>query len=484
MNQYKKNNRIALPIEVLQEIEEALNFPAFFGMPVGATLNDVMVVALSDAKHVWGWRPRVRDVLRTLYQRYRRPVSTPADLTPYAGRMLFTWLYERADMKAFVVPLLNNYDRDDYVVLGPAADMREQLPGKPAFLTWDDFPAIRMDAWRREFTRCAPVWRVRLNDVFRKHGVPPYVGTFLLSHLQTQTQFVMACERFLDQVAPTVIVTEYDRNSHAACLLLAARKRGIPSVTMVHASAMPYPSYGMTPLVSTRVCCWGEVHRDKFKLYGASDEQIVVTGCQATRIVLEPDQDTVRRKVGLPPERPVVLLGTSPVRLEDRKNYTSVFCEALSQLPDVVAIVRLHPAEHRTEYKQLIDKYPDVQFLTNAEMSRDESLACADIIVSHESSFGIDALLKGKLLIVLDLKPLTGTLKIVKELMDAGCPSANGPAQLRETVTRALSDAAWRGAVSATLKQYAARHCASYGQDAAAKVCKVIDMLGARNGKP
>lgn len=467
-----------LPREVLQEIEEALNFPAFFGIPVGATLNDVMVVALSDAKHVWGWRSRVRDVLRTIYQRYHRPVSTSTVLAQYAGRMLCTWLHARADLKEFVVPLLNNYNRDDYVVLGPAADMQEQLPGQPAFLTWDQFPAICMRTWREEFARCLPVWRGRLNEVFRKHGVPSYVGTFLLSHLQTQTQFVMACERFLELVEPTVIVTEYDRNLYASCLLLAAAKRGIPSVTMVHASAMPFPSYGWVPLLATRVCCWGEVHGDKFRAYGVADDRIAVTGCQATPVALEPDRDAARRKVGLAAECSVVLLATSPIRLEDRKSYTSMFCEAMSGMSGISALVRLHPAEHLAEYQDVIDKFPTVKFMTNADMSRDESLAAADLVVSHESSFGIDALLKGKLVIVLDLPALSGSGKIVRELIDsAGCPSASDAPALRATAERVLADAAWRTTLGARVAQYTARHCASYGPDAAANVCQVIDRI-------
>jgi hypothetical protein len=473
-------------MEVLQDIEEALNFPAFFDMPVGATLNDVMVVALSDAKHVWGWRSRARDILRGLYQRYRRPpFSGCPELGAYAGRMLFTWLYPRPDMKAFVLPLLEKYDSHDYVVLGPSQEMQQDLPGKPAFVSWDAFPQIDMAAWRKEFARCAPLWRARLNAVFKKHSVPAYVGPFLLSHLQTQTQFVMAAERFLDLIAPSVIVTEYDRNAHASCLLLAANKRGIRSVTMVHASAMPYPSYGMTPLVSTYVCCWGEVHRDKFRWYGVSDDRLVVTGCQATLIDLEPDGEATRRKVGLAPNQQAVLLATSPIRLEDRKTYASVFCEAMTGMPGVSALVRLHPAEHLAEYQEVIDKYPDVKFFSNSDMGRDESLALADLIVSHESSFGMDALIKGKPVIVLDLPALSGSVKIVRELIDyAGCPSASDARALRGAAERVLSDAAWRSTLGATATQYASRHCVSYGPDAAAKVCKVIDRLVAGSRQP
>lgn len=484
MNQHKTNNRISLPMEVLQDIEEALNFPPFFGIPVGATLNDVLVVALSNASHVWGWRPRVRDVLRTIFQRYRRAVSSPVDLAPYSGRMLFTWLHARADLKEFVVPLLNNYDRDDYVVLGPEHNMQEQLPGSPDFLTWDEFPSICMTTWRREFARCRPAWSARLNDVLRKHEVPSYVGTFLMSHLQTQSQFLMACEGFLDQVKPTVIVTEYDRNLQASCLVLAAKKRGIPAVTMVHASAMPFPSYGWAPLLASQVCCWGEVHREKFKLYGVGDDRIAVTGCQATPVALNSDRDAARRRVGVALECSVVLLATSPIRLDERLAYTGVFCEAISGMPGVSALVRLHPAEHLADYQEIIHRFPMVKFMTNADMSRDEALVSADLIVSHESSFGIDALLKGKLVIVLDLPSLSGSVKIVRELIDdAGCPGASDTPTLRAAAGRVLTDSAWRTTLSARAAQYGARHCASFGPDAAANVCQVIDRLAAGRGR-
>jgi hypothetical protein len=476
MSALKDNKNISLSHEVLLEIEEALNFPQFFGIPVGATLNDILVVALSDGNHVWNWRSRLRDYLRYRYQLFHQPFTKLKDFSFYKRRIIFTWLFDRSDLKAFVFPLVKNYDHGDLVVVGPTATMQGQLPDQTEFILWDDFPKIDMKVWRREFGRCVPSWRHRLKQVLGKHSIPQYVEEFLMSHLQVQTQRVLSAGQFLDVVEPRVIVTEYDRNTHTSCLLLVASKRGIPSVTMVHASAMPYPSYGFAPLLSNYACCWGEVHRKKFIAYGVNQDQLVITGCQATSRLLGAEKNSACLKVGLPGDKPVVLLATSPIKLEDRKKYTSIFCAAMSNLPEVSAVVRLHPAENIAEYQQVIDKFPSVAFFSNTAMTRDESLAAAEIVVSHESSFGIDALLKGKLVVVLDLDDLSIPLKIGKELIEiAGCPSVRNADQLESVVRKIFKDDLWRRELHAKGNRYAEEHCYSYGQDAVKNVCQVID---------
>jgi hypothetical protein len=467
------NKKITLSPDVLLEIEEALNTPHFFGIPVGVTLNDSMVIALYNAKRVWNWRAQVTDYLRYYYQYFHQPSFGYGDLDQYKGRMLFTWLFDRADMKALVLPLVENYNSDDTIVVGSLSSMRAQLAEDTAFVSWDEFPKIDMKLWRREFDRCVPIWRQRLVQVLKQHAVPTGVAVFLLSRLQVQTQRIMAAELFLNMVKPRVVVTECDRSNHSSCLVLAAKKVGIPAVTMIHGALESYPSYGLAPILSNFACCWGEAHRRNFLEHGVDGRCLVITGCHSISRTLDVKQDVARLGIGLPLDKPVVLLATSPIKLEDRLKYAQVFCIAMSRLPDMSAIVRLHPAESVDEYKELVNEHPNVKFFSNKAMSREESLAASDIIVSHESSFGFDALLKGKLVVILDV--LATPLKVVNDLIEiASCSRVTSAEELEFAIKRIVVDGVWRKSLHESAEQYSLQYCNSYGQNAVNNVCRVI----------
>lgn len=468
------NKSIILPPEVLQEIEEALNAPLFFGMPVGATMTDALSVALYTGNRVWNWRARITDFLRYYYQRFHQPLFSLRDFSQYEGRIVFTWQFDRQDLKAFVLPLVENYGHDNSVIVGPLASMQAQLPNRTNFILLGEFPKIDMRIWRREFDRCLPIWRHRLNQVLARHLVPKFVAIFLLRRLQIQTQRIMAASQFLEVVRPRIIVTECDRSGLASCLVLAARHRNIPAVTMVHGVLEPYPAYGFVPILADYVCCWGDQHRHNLMEHGVNAEHLIVTGCHAISQTLDVSVDAARLKVGLAVNKPVVLFATQPFKLEDKKRNARVFCVAMTKLIDVTAVVRLHPAENIGEYQELIDEFPNVMFLSNEVMSRDESLAASDIVVNYESSFGVDALLKGKLVIILDV--LSAPLKIGKELVEmAGCPSVKGSDELALVIRNILTNENLRNQLQAKAEQYCRAYCDSYGQDALKNVSRVID---------
>lgn len=468
------SKRITLTPEVFLEIEAALDVPLFFGIPVGVTLNETLIVELYNAKRVWYLRHRVTNFLRNIYKRFQQPPFSSRDLSQYKGRIVFTWLFDRADLKELILPLVQSYGHDNTVVVAPLASMQLQMPAQNAFVTFDEFPKIDMKVWRSEFDRCLPIWRYQLNRVMRKHSVKPDVEEFLLFCLQVQTKHIMAASHFIEAVKPKAIVTEYDRGAMSSGLVLVARQRGIPTVTMIHGALEPYPSYGFAPILSNFACCWGEAHKRNLLEHGVNHESLVITGCQSISRTLDVKQDAARLKIGLLADKPVVLLATNPIQLKDRLKYALAFCTAMSKLPEMSAIVRLHPAENITEYQELVDRFPQVLFLSNSTISRDESLAAADLVVNHESSFGIDALLKGKLVVILDV--LTSPLKVGRELIElAACPSVKSSGELESVIRKIIVDDDWKKALHERAEQYALQYCDSYGQEAVKNVCQVIN---------
>jgi hypothetical protein len=468
------HRRINLSADSLYQIEEALNTPSFLGFSVGPTINDALISALYNGERVWSVPIKMIDQLRYYNQRYQPPRASSKDFSKYVDRVVFTWLYDRLDLKELIAPIMRQYRADECILIASLPSMREGLSDQSGFILWDEFPEINMRSWRAEFDRCEPTWRSRLNAVLKCHQIPQFVTTFIMSVLQRQTQRIMAAELFLNNVKPRAIVTEYDRNSSASCLIIAAKKRGIPSVSMIHGALKPHPSYGFSPILANYICCWGIHHKNNLLQHGVSPDQLPITGCQSVSRTAGISQAETRLKFGVPVERRVVLLATNPLEWEERRKYTLAFCNAVSRLPEISAIVRLHPAEDILEYREIIAAFPEVIFLPNKKMTRNESIAIADIIVNHESSFGNDAILRGKLVVILDV--LSSPLEVGKELVDfGGCPSAKSPEELASIIHLILVNKDLRSELHKRAHQYALQLCASYQHDATMNVCEVIN---------
>jgi hypothetical protein len=470
---------ITISPAILMEIESALNSQLFRGCQIGITINDTLINAFDTSNRNWDINTRFKDFIRYYYHRYFQPAYSERKFDELRGKILFTWLFDRQDLKEFVLPLVEKYGAANTVVVAPELSMQAQLPQDVDFVVWKEFPKIDMAAWRTEFIHCEKAWRISLNKIVRKNSLPNVIVDFIIDRLQVQSQRLMAAAAFLDLACPTVIVTEYDRNEHSSCLLIAARQRGIPSVTMIHSALNPEHAYGFVPILADQVCCWGQRHVSILTKARAEQSRLVVTGCHSLSRALRVGALEAKAKIEIPFETPTILLATSPIKTQDKMKYAQEFCVAMSKMPTVVAIVRLHPAEQIEEYKDLIIRFPSVRFFENNAMTRDESLAASDIVVIHDSCFGSDALMKGKLLVILDV--LNTPLGMGQELADlAGCPIAKTASDLESICHRVLFDINFRGELHDQAEKYASLYSDSYGLVAAEKVYQVINEARSR----
>ena len=478
VNRCLPSRKILLDSDILHKIESSLNHPLFFEFPVGATLNDDLSVVFLNGKRSWDLRARLSDLFRYFFNRYRQPFSGLINYDQLKGKKLFTLLFDRDDLKGLIFPVMDNYPLQESFLFVTTPSMKEQFKDKNA-ITWDELATVDMNKWRKEFDRCEPVWKKRLSEILTENLIPIYVVRFLMARLQVQTQRIMAASEFFDRAFPQIIITEYDRNASSSCLVIAAKNKGIPSITMIHGAAIaPPPRYGFVPVLADHVCCWGSRHKENFIEHGVNERKLNVTGCQAIKPCVESNKLATLSNIGFTGDAPVAMLATSPIFPAEKFEYTSKFCEAMSQLAMYRSIVRLHPAESLSEYKDLIEKYPNVTFIKNDSLSKDEALSVADIVVVHESSFGVDALLKGSVVIVFDaLNHQSFTqLMIGKELIEkAGCPSPTSASDLADVIREVTSNSEIRNTLVANAKSYAESYCKFYEQDAANEVTRLID---------
>ena len=167
------------------------------------------------------------------------------------------------------------------------------------------------------------------------------------------------------------------------------------------------------------------------------------------------------------------MLGTSPVSPTSQAALAELFCEAAERLEGVSAVVRLHPSESLAAYTGVLRRYPRVRFCTNATATLDEAIAAADIVVVQNSGLGGDALVKRRLVVVVDIEG--SYLGYGAELIrHAGCPRATTSEELAGALRQSLFDDAKRARQVAAAEQFVRKFCCAYGADSAARIAEFV----------
>ena len=459
-------------VEALRAVEAELSEPKFLGVPMGPTLNDLLVIEVFNARGDWGAKAAILNRIRRI-SRVVRPVrgpKVPAQVSQ--GKILLTWADPGFRLRELVLPVLKELGPARCAVVCARLGMLSQVPRPAEAVEWSRIMQYDVRAWRAEYRKCWPEWRKRLRDVTKRLALPSGLvhraGTCLAVH----SQYVAGCLNFLRRCRPAAIVTEFDRNHLWSCLILAARKVGIPTFTLVH-GVFRDDALGFSPLLADKALCWGEMDRRKFLNAGEDPGKLVITGCPRLNRDLTMTPAEARRKVGLDADKPVVMLGTSPFSPSQCLRLAETFCKAVEGAEDFSAVVRLHPSEKLEVYKAVSDRYPGVLFLPNKAWTLEESLAASNVVVVHDSSLGCDALLKRRPVVVLDV--LDCPLGVSQELIDkAGCPRAANSAQLAETIRALLTERHETNGCRKTAENYVGEFCAAFGEDAARRTADAV----------
>lgn len=470
----RKETRYAPGISAL---ERDLAVPSFLGVSIGATLTDLLAqIGFQDPGTIIDGA--VNYVRCAVQWAVGRPGRRAFPVLP-RNRVLFTWMNIRDYCADFVLPVLERVGTERCNVLGADFRMRSRLLPETGFCTWDEIPKVATESWRREYRRCALPWFKSLAGFINENGMPARLLPRLLHSLLYSSQEISALRVFLARIAPSAVVTEYDRNQHTSCLVLAAKSLGIPAMTMIH-GVINGPG-GYTPLLADRAFCWGRLHYDQMTALGTAPDRLVITGCQRITREISADRRESRQKVGLPADKPVVLLATNPVSRAERTGFVEAFCRAFSNAGNVSAVVRLHPSEELSFYAKQSRGFRQIRFLENASWSLDEAMAATDIVVCRDSGLGNDALIKGRLAVVLDLMngaPGNGLVLVEK----AGCPLVESPGELLAVVNSILSDEPYCGNLHLRAEQFVRYMCSSFDREAAGRVAGEIVGRLKRNG--
>ncbi len=458
--------------DLLLDLEREISTPEFMGIGLGPTLNDMLMIELFNANRHWGLRQSLADRLRRV-KYTARPVRY-AGATPQLppGRLLVTLLSTDFRGIGMVFPVLDALGPDKCLVLCRTHEMVDQVPPGATPAWFGQLMSYDVAQWRRNWRKYWPQVRSRLAAACRRHGLPKGVVWRAGAILSARSQNVAGCLEFLSRQRPKALLVEFDRNSQWACLVLAARKLGIPTFTMLH-GVLNEQAIGYVPIQADKLFCWGQMDREKFVKAGEDPARIIPVGNQRITRELAVSATEAREKLNLPSKGHVAMLGTAPYNPTQCLELAEAFCQAVGQIDGLTGLVRLHPSESLKAYESVAARYPNIRFVSNAVCSLDESLAAADFVVVRDSGLGSDALVKRRLTVVLDVRdaPAGHGLDLVEQ---AGCPFAASAEQLAAILRDLVASPSRRDECQASRERYVERFCFAFGRQAAENIASEV----------
>jgi hypothetical protein len=100
-------------------------------------------------------------------------------------------------------------------------------------------------------------------------------------------------------------------------------------------------------------------------------------------------------------------------------------------------------------------------------------VAASDVVAVHSSGFGSDALVKGRLTVVLDAvdQPLEHGAELIAR---AGCPRATSSESLLTILRRLLFNAEEQYSQRRRAEEYVRKFCAYFGEESAKRIAAVV----------
>jgi len=386
------------------EIERWLNHPEFNGLPLGAALTDILGSFIFRQRSRPGFRPWIQKWLAMRVHHWRgvEPYqgSSFSSSASVQGRVVLALTSQRGYHHSWVPIFVRRLGPASSWILSEDPQLRSLLPAGVISSRWSVAPPLDRHRWALEYRRVAPVWARRIRDLRKRFVVSKTLALSLSHGLIVASQRILRFGALLEQIRPAVVLVEYDRNTRGACFVLAARRLGIPTFTLLH--GVINGPWGYTPVVAETVLAWGEIQRDQLIRLGTPKERIQLVGFERLAEGPLPCGVTLREKFGVEPGEVVVLFASGALERAHQLQVAVVFARAVSRVAGFKGFIRLHPSERATDFKEFAARYPALRILENREVSADEAFAMSDLVVVNNSGFGAEALGRGKPCVVLD----------------------------------------------------------------------------------
>ena len=310
--------------------------------------------------------------------------------------------------------------------------------------------------------RGVPLWRLlehRLDYLFRDYARTAFM------HIEAVDR-VLSCER------PDAVLIEYEEGSYGRAAVVAARRRGVPTVGLQHGlhGGAHIPSYYFRKTawetggdvtacpIPTKTAVFGDVtyeYLTRVSAYPAESVAVTGTTIYDDALVFGTGADPVemRRALGCAEGSTVTVLSSIFTEAQDRVTFIETALGAIGDC-GMQCIVKLHPRETETDWEATAERMG----LDKPQVLRGrlwEAIAAADIVLSWYSSTIIDALLLRKPTVVLHLSGKNNPDDLAS---GGGVEIVDGRSELSAALGELVADSTRRACLVAQGEQLLSQH--------------------------
>jgi Capsule polysaccharide biosynthesis protein len=208
----------------------------------------------------------------------------------------------------------------------------------------------------------------------------------------------------INEVNPKLIILGTDCHRLSRHLVIISKKYNIKSLVIQHGATNG--KYGFAPLFANKIAVWGNISKKILIDWGIPEENIIITGNpRFGKIKSYRQKDCCKSKYA---EKLKILVALSPYEKDVTVEILTLVFEAVKNIKDITLIVKPHPSEKNIYYyEEIIKRHNYIDVILDEKSSTNYLLADSDVVVSAQSTIGIEALLFGKTLIEIDSKRIS-----------------------------------------------------------------------------
>lgn len=308
-------------------------------------------------------------------------------------------------MVKMVYPLAERFGERSMVISG--RNLSVQKSGYFSVISHDE---IQIDAmkWINSVTRAYPQWRSSAKTMCEEAGVHPSHSVRIESLLVHASLAIERLTALWEAVKPKLVVVINDHYIHGAILCALARKYSVPSITMQHGVLDRTGLYLTVPLLAGHYFAWGEYDAQFVRESGTPESSIHLVGCPTLQYPpAHVESEVIQKKkefLGNYKNRFIAVLAVN-IALEPSAliKMFEKLSMALKKAPDWIGVVRPHPSQTKKEITKLLRRYSDIYVIDNGLLSVTETAQFADAVITHQTSFAMDALVSGATIIGFDI---------------------------------------------------------------------------------
>lgn len=284
---------------------------------------------------------------------------------------------------------------------------------------------------------------------------------------------ILFFHKLFEQFSPHVLLTIPDSSWLEIAAIAVARKKGIPSLTTLAGQIFDHPQYGF--LNADVIAVNGDSAREVFLKRGISPQRVVVTGMAHYDETWKMAQSLRRsRKTG---GLELVVFATENLPLAETFRMISPFVDATLAIPRAKMVIRPHPRENPSIYKDFVRKFGSDRIAVNSTTPLLELLSTADVCVTRFSNVAVEAMMLDRPVICVNLSGEPDKLAYVQEGAALGVYDAS---EAFSALDKTLHDQEVRAALAKGRRTFLERHFCGADGNASLRIVKLLEKLAER----